>query len=100
MYKLVLIHEVLPGRLADMVAWMKKQDAERVKQDPAYKPFKRYITVFGSAHQVTIEVEVEKLSEEPLVYAEMALDGGQGEFLGFITPGTTAIHLLKELDLS
>ena len=78
---------------------MSEADEKRTEQNPEYKPFKRYITVFGSVHQVIVEIEMEKLPEEPVVYAEMA-DEGQSELLTFIVPGRTTLHVLKELDLS
>jgi hypothetical protein len=100
MYKALLIHEVLPGKLSEMKKWFKQADETRRKDDPNYKPFKRYITVFGSVHRIVIEVEMEKVPEDPLVYAEGAPEGTQGEFLKMIVPGRSELLLLKELDLS
>ena len=98
MYKLVLTHEILPGKLSAMKAWMKQRDEARRKRDPAYKPYKRYITVFGSVHQLVIELEVAKMEEEPLAYAGIAGEA-QGEFMAMIVPGRTELRVLKELDL-
>ncbi len=98
MYKVVLTHEVLPGKLSAMKAWLKQQDEARSKRDPAYVPWKRYITIFGSVHQMVIELEVDKVPEEPWVYAETAGEA-QEEFLTMIVPGRTELRVLKELDL-
>lgn len=93
MYKMILTHEVLPGKLTAMKEWFKADDDARAKQNPAYKPPKRHITVFGSVHQVVIEAEMEKCSEQPFVYAE----AGQREVLEFIVPGRTELRVLKEI---
>jgi hypothetical protein len=63
---------------------------------------KRYITVAGSVHQVTVEIEGEEIPVSMLEhpYAEGPAEGAQGEFLQWIVPGRTEIRLLKELDLS
>jgi len=105
MYKVVLTHEVLPGKLAELKAWFKQQDEQRQAQDPAYTPWKRYITVFGSVHQIVIEIEMDQPPEEPWLsgYAEFGpeqLDGAQGEFLKMIVPGQSELKLWKALDLS
>jgi hypothetical protein len=101
MYKLLLIHEVLPGKLAALKAWCQQQDQERKERDTTYTPPKRYITVFGSVHQVIVEVEVETIPE-PLLhgYADHPAEGAQGEFLKLIVPGRSELRVLKELDLS
>ena len=102
MYKLILTHEVLPGRLKEMMAWFKQADESRKKQDPAYKPYKRYITCFGSAHKVVIEMEVKDPAKADWIwegaYAERS--SGPGDFSAMIVPGRTEVLLLKELDLS
>ena len=99
MYQIVLIHEVLPGKLPEMKTWFKEADERRASQNPDYRPPRRFITVFGSVHQFVAMFEMEKVPEEPLVYAEMAPEGEQGEFLKLIVPGRTEIHVLKELEL-
>ena len=105
MYKVVLTHEILPGKLAELIAWCKQQDQVRLAQDPTYKPYKRYVTVFGSVHQVVIEVEAAQPPQDwfTTAYAEVGpeeLGGAQGEFLKLIVPGRTELKLLKEFDLS
>jgi hypothetical protein len=102
-YKVVLTHQVLPGKLAEIMAWFKQEDARRTEQDPAYEPYKRYITVFGSVYQLVIELEVEDLSKEAWIYekayAERA-SGSEDDFAQMIIPGRTELRVLKELDLS
>lgn len=102
MYKLVLIHEVLPGKLAALKAWSQQQDQERKERDAAYTPPRRYITVFGSVHQVIVEAEVETIPAPFLErgYAEHPAEGNQGEFLKLIVPGRSELRVLKELDIS
>jgi hypothetical protein len=101
MYKLILTHEVMPGKLPALNAWFRQRDAERKQQNPEYQPPKRYITVYGSLHQVVIEAETESavshLTER--AYAELGGEGAQGEFLAMIVPGRSELRLLKELDL-
>jgi hypothetical protein len=101
MYKIILSHEVMPGKLADMKRWLVQQDIKRKEENPDYTPPKRYITVAGSVHQVTVEVEGEEIPVSMLEhpYAEGPAEGAQGEFLQWIVPGRTEIRLLKELDL-
>ena len=65
MYKLVLTHEVLPGKLPELKVWFKQQDQQRQAQEPGYTPWKRYITIFGSVHQLVIEVELAQPPQEP-----------------------------------
>jgi len=101
MYKVILTHEVMPGKLPALNAWFRQRDAERKQQNPDYRPPKRYITVYGSLHQVIIEAETESavshLTER--AYAELGGEGAQGEFLAMIVPGRSELRLLKELDL-
>jgi hypothetical protein len=100
MYKALLIHEVLPGKLSEMKEWFKQADERYKKNDPNWKPFKRYITVFGSVHQVVIEIETEKVWVEPPVFAEGNPTDASADFMKLIVPGRTETRLLKELDLS
>ena len=101
MYKLVLTHEILPGKLGEIKVWFKQQDEERKQADPSYVPLKRYITVYGSVHQITIEIEMENTTDHPVVdgYAEMASDASD-DFHKMIVPGSSKITMLKEIDLS
>jgi hypothetical protein len=98
-YKLLLLHEVLPGKLATMKAWFKQQDRARKEQDATYIPRRRYTTVFGSVHQVLVEMEAEKIPEYLLEqsYAEHPAEGAQGEFLQLIVPGRTEMRVLQRL---
>lgn len=101
MYKLILTHEVMPGKLPALNAWFRQRDVERKQQNPDYQPPKRYITVYGSLHQVVIEAETESavshLTER--AYAELGGEGAQGEFLAMIVPGRSELRLLKEIKL-
>jgi hypothetical protein len=99
MYNVILTHEVLPGKLPAMKEWFIQQDKVRKERDPNYTPPRRYITVFGSVHQFVAEFEMEKLPENPWVFAESAPEGAQAEFLTMIVPGRTELRVLKEIDL-
>ncbi|MCB9156317.1 MAG: hypothetical protein H6645_04285 [Caldilineaceae bacterium] len=101
MYKLVLTHELLPGKLGEMKAWLKQSDERRKQADPSYTAIKRYITVYGSVHQITIELEMENTTDHPFVdgYAEM-VGGAQDDYLKMIVPGSSELKILKEIDLS
>ena len=48
MYKLVLIHKIIPGKLSAFKRWVQNTDEERKKQNPDFVPLKRYITVIGN----------------------------------------------------
>jgi hypothetical protein len=102
MYKIILSHEVMPGKLAEMKSWFAQRDSERKAENPDYKPLKRYVTVMGSVHQIIIEIEAEEIPPYVLErsYAEHPAEGAQGEFLQWIVPGRSEMRLLKELDLS
>jgi hypothetical protein len=98
-YKVVLTHEVLPGKLPAMHAWFRQQDVERAGQDASYVPPRRSTTIFGSVHQVRTEVE---LAGPPQVflergYAEHAAEGAQGELLQLIAPGQSTMQVWKVL---
>ncbi len=94
MYKLVLTHEVMPGRLPDVVKWFEDTDAARRKDNPSYKPPLRYITVFGSVNQLVVELESDAIPE--LVYAEAEHNK---DLLSLIVPGRTTMHVLKRLEV-
>jgi hypothetical protein len=98
-YKLILTHEVLPGKLAAIEAWFKEQDRERKKRNPEYTPYRRYITVFGNVHRLVVEAEMEKLPEDPWVFAEGPPSKAGAVFHEMIVPGRTELTLLKELEL-
>ena len=95
MYKMALTQEILPGKLGEAKAWMRQIDKERSERDPAYKPPKRYITVFGNVHQLVVEWERDKLPEDPGLIAEQE----PGKFVPVIVPGRTELLVLKELGL-
>lgn len=99
MYKLILTHEVMPGKLHALNAWFRQRDVDRKQQNPDYQPPKRYITVYGSLHQVIIEVETDSAAGylTDHAYAELDSEGAQGEFLAMLVPGRSELRLLKEL---
>ena len=99
MYKLVLTHEIMPGKLAAMKDWCKRVDAQRKEENPSYTPFKRWVAVYGSAFRFMIELDSEQGWDRPEAYADMTREGLEGEFLQYIVPGKTELQLYKELDL-
>ncbi len=93
MYKLVLTHEVMPGRLPDVLKWLESDDAKH-KDNPTYKPPVRWITVFGSVNQLVIEREAETIPD--MVYAQATHNN---DLLPLIVPGRTTLQVLKRLEV-
>ena len=94
MYKVVLVHEVVPGKLAAFKRWFRNADRERKAKNPDYTPFKRYITVIGSLTRVYIEIEYEAWPERPIVWVE----GVKDDFKDLIVAGKSEMYVLKELE--
>ena len=70
----------------------KKNPDLKVPGDPDYSgPIGQYNTVYGSANQLVVELDVEKPTEKS--YAEMTHNE---EFLPRIVPGQTVVPLLKQ----
>jgi hypothetical protein len=99
-YKVVFKFEVLRGKLAEMKEILKRLDEERTRNDPTYKPIKRYVSVYGNTAQVFVEVEMEELPKEPRIVAEVPEEGAMGESFKLMVPGRDYTYVLKELDLS
>ena len=99
MYKVILIHEILPGKLAAMKDWCKRVDAQRREDNPSYTPFKRWVAVYGNVFRFMLELDSEEGWDQPSAYAESTPEGLEGEFLQYIVPGKTELQLYKELAL-
>ena len=97
MYKLVLIHKIIPGKLSAFERWVRNTDDKRKKQNPDYVPLKRYITVLGDLTKVVIEMEMETVPEHPIVWMENVEN--DGDLKDMIVPGTSEIYVLKELTI-
>ena len=108
MYKVVVTHEIMPGKVPDVVKWIqgnydqaRKKDPDlKVPGDPDYRgPLRQYITVYGSAYQFVVELDMEKLPEQGEPYAlPYALATHNEGLLPFLVPGRTVIQLLKQLE--
>ncbi len=61
MYKAVLTHEIMPGMLPDVIAWLKEEERKAKEKNPDTKVPERFITVFGSVNQIVIEFETEEV---------------------------------------
>lgn len=104
MYKYVLTHEIMPGKLPEVKKWLQGNYDEMRKNDPSYKGtadpsyqgIRQYITVYGSANQLVIEMEIEDpTASVPRAYAEATHNDG---LLPFLVPGRTEVRLLKRLE--
>ena len=96
MYKVVLTHEIVPGKLSALKRWIENADRERKARNPDYEPYKRYITVIGSVTRFQLEFEWETMPEHPIVWSEVV--EGQGEFKDFVVAGRSECTVLKELE--
>ena len=97
MYKAVLVHEIVPGKLSEFKRWFQDEDRERKASNPDYMPFKRYITVIGTLTRVHIEMELVTMPEHPIVWSEAV--EGQGDFKDFVVAGNSELYVLKELEI-
>ena len=101
MFKQVMTHEILPGKLPEVKKWLQGNYDELRKKDPNfkgpnhpdYKGPRQYITVYGSANQLVIELDLEKPME--ISYAEATHNEG---LIPLIVPGRTVVQLLKKLE--
>ena len=95
MYKVVLTHEVMPGKLPDVIKWLKASDEKARASNAPHGT--HYITVFGSAHKLINERE---LDEVPTSFVETAYAERthNSELVQFLVPGRTEIVLLKKLE--
>ena len=86
------------GRIADQGTLVCSGSDADARQGTAFarrngdNPPTRYITVFGSANQIVIEVETDTIPEK--VYAEATHNEG---LLPLIVPGRTELRLLKKI---
>jgi hypothetical protein len=96
MYKAVLVHEVIPGKLSEFKRWIQDADRERGAKNPDYKPPKRYITVIGNLTKTYGEFEMEAVPAHPPEWIQsIEEDGGLKDM---IVPGRTEMYVLKELE--
>ena len=96
MYKMVIVYEIIPGKLSEYKRWYKQLDQERKAKNPDYVPRKRYITVVGKLTRVIIEWERETMYEHSPVWSETIETPGDLKDLVF--PGGIEHYVLKELD--
>ena len=97
MYQLVITHELPPGGLPAMLAYYHAVDEARAKANPAYKPPRRYATVFGSGFQVVSEHDLETLPPDMGAYMQNAQTDIEKSYEKLIVPGRSEIRLLKQL---
>ena len=104
MYKSVITHEIVPGKLDEVKKWLqgnydelrKKNPDYKGTADPGYKGVRQYITVYGSAYQFVAELDAEDPTENaPVAYAESTHNEG---LIPFIVPGASTVRLLKRLE--
>jgi hypothetical protein len=105
-YKVVFSYEIMPGKLDEYVAWCKQTDEQRKQQNPAYEPFRRFVTCFGSANQVVAEWTVEDPASATALWQMFEAKGAgpserdsRGDLYSIVVPGSSKLRLLKEVDL-
>ena len=96
MYKMVIVHEIIPGKLSEYKRWYKQVDQERKAKNPDYVPPKRYVTVIGKLTRVIIEWERETMYEHFPVWSEAVET--YGDLKDMVFPGGIEHYVLKELD--
>ena len=52
MHKVLLTHQIVPGKFSELSDWFKEADVKRKADDPDYKPPRRYIYQTGSVFKV------------------------------------------------
>jgi hypothetical protein len=97
MYKAVLVHEIVPGKLSELKRWFQDADRERKAKNPDYTPPKRYITVIGNLTKFYGEFALETVPVHPSVWIESI--EGQGSLKDLIVAGKTELRVLKELEI-
>jgi hypothetical protein len=93
---MVIVHEIIPGKLAEFKRWYKQVDQERKAKNPDYVPPKRYVTVIGKLTRVIIEWEQETMFEHSPVWLETVET--YGNLKAVVFPGGIEHCVLKELD--
>lgn len=96
MYKVILTHHVIPGKLPELNRWFSTADRERKAANPEYVPPKRYITVLGNLTRFVIEFPLETLPDQMTVWADSA--EGTGVY-DMVIPGRSEMVVLKELEI-
>ena len=97
MYKAILVHEVIPGKLSELKRWFQNADRERKAKNPDYRPPKRYITVIGNLTKFYGEFALETVPGHPSVWIESI--EGEGDLKDLIVAGKTELRVLKELEI-
>jgi hypothetical protein len=95
MYKVVLVHEIIPGKLSDFKRWFRDADEKRKARNPNYTPPNRYITVIGTLTRVVLEWEYETVPDHPFVWSEGIET--QGDLKDIVVPGMSEGYVLKEI---
>ena len=95
MYKMVLVHEIIPGKLSDFKRWFQNADRERKAKDPDHVPMKRYITVIGNLTRFYAERELDAVPDQPGAWLESIEN--QGDLKDMVVPGSTEVYVLKEI---
>ena len=96
MYKAVLVHEVIPGKLSELKRWFQDADRERKAKNPDYRSPKRYITVIGNLTKFYGEFELNVVPDHPSVWIENI--EGHGNLKDLIVAGKTELYILQELE--
>ncbi len=95
MYKAVLVHEIVPGKLSDFKRWYQNADQERKSKNPNYVPPKRYITVIGTLTRFFAEFELDTVPDHPFIWSETIEK--QGDLKDMVVSGKSEIYVLKEI---
>jgi hypothetical protein len=102
MHKVLLTHQIVPGKFSELSDWFKEADAKRKADDQDYKPPRRYIYQTGSVFKVVSEFEFEKLViDDATPFSQGGYpnygETSQPDFFPFIVPGTSTMDILKEI---
>ena len=57
MHKILITHQIVPGKFDELSKWYKEVDAKRAKEDPNCKKPKKYIYQTGEVFKVVSEFE-------------------------------------------
>ena len=103
MHKVLVTHQIVPGKFSELSDWFKEADAKRKADDPDYKPSRRHIYQTGSVFKVVSEFEFEKLViDDATPFSQGGYpnycETSQPDFFPFIVPGTSTMDILKEID--
>ena len=103
MQKILLTHQIVPGKFDEISNWFKEADSKRKTENPDYKPPRRYIYQTGNVFKVVIEFEFEKLVvDDSTPFSEGGFpnygESSQPNFFPFIVPGTSTVDIIKEIE--